>query len=43
MADFQYLVPDLPDVLKQVTDGAVLNQDVPYHLQPQCLQGLIIQ
>lgn len=34
MADFQYLVPDLPDVLKQVTDGAVLNQDVPYHLQP---------
>lgn len=34
MADFQYLVPDLPDVLKQVTDGAVLNEDVPYHLQP---------
>lgn len=34
MADFQYLVSEMPDFLKQVNDGAALNQDVPYHLQP---------
>lgn len=34
MADYQYLAPDMPDFLKQVTDADVLNQDVPYHLQP---------
>lgn len=34
MADFQYLAPDMPDFLKQVTDADALNQDVPFHLQP---------
>ena len=34
MADFQYLAPDMPDFLKQVTDANALNQDVPFHLQP---------
>ncbi|XP_078350736.1 general transcription factor 3C polypeptide 5-like [Oculina patagonica] len=34
MADYQYLAPDMPDFLKQVTNADVLNQDVPYHLQP---------
>lgn len=34
MADFQYLAPDMPDFLKQVTGADVLNQKVPYHLQP---------
>ena len=30
MADFQYLAPDIPDFLKQVTDADALNQDVMY-------------
>lgn len=34
MADFQYIAPDLPDFLKQVTDADALNKDVPFHLQP---------
>ena len=34
MADFQYLVPDLPDVLKEVKDADALNQDIPLHLPP---------
>ena len=34
MADFQYLPPDMPDFLKQVTDADALNQVVPFHLQP---------
>lgn len=34
MADFQYLVPDLPDYLKEVKDAEALNQDVPLHLPP---------
>lgn len=34
MADYQFLAPDVPDFLQQVTDAAALKQDVPYHLQP---------
>lgn len=34
MADFQYLVPDMPDFLAQVKDGDALNQDIPLHLPP---------
>ena len=34
MADFQYLVPDMPDFLKEVQDADALNQDIPLHLPP---------
>ena len=34
MADFQYLVPDMPDFLAEVNDGDALNQDIPLHLPP---------
>ena len=34
MADFQYLVPDMPDFLAEVNDADALNQDVPLHVPP---------
>ena len=34
MADFQYLVPDMPDFLAEVKDADALNQDIPLHLPP---------
>ena len=34
MADFQYLVPDMPEFLKEVKDADALDQDIPLHLPP---------
>lgn len=34
MADYQYLVPDLPDFLKEVKDADPLTQDIPLHVPP---------
>ena len=34
LADFQYLVPDMPEFLKEVKDADALDQDIPLHLPP---------
>ena len=34
LADFQYLAPDIPDLLKEIHGTEILEIDTPLHLPP---------